>query len=93
MREPKKFWALHYVNGDTFIARYCERWASAPSLYSAALYETEEVAQVALQALQQEARDRLEKAAYGDFWRDIHGGLTVVVPVEVETIVRLVPQS
>lgn len=79
----KTFWALEYINGQQFIGRFNQHWTRGSSLAGAALFETKDEAEQALQALRQEAEDRINRQPHAaQMWWDIHGGLTVVREVE-----------
>jgi hypothetical protein len=83
-RDTRSYWAIEYVNGQQFIGRLYDHWTRG-SIVSALLFDSAGEADAALQALLQEAKDRLAKSKDTwpeQFWWDISGGLVVVTEVE-----------
>lgn len=83
-KSRRLFWALEYVNGRQWIGRFNDYWTRG-DIGAAQLFDALEVAESALQALLQEAKDRVSKSEAtwpAQFWFDIHGGLVRVVEVE-----------
>lgn len=81
--ERRSYWALEYINGQQFIGRCYNQWTRG-AIDVGLLFDSASEADAALQALKQEARDRLEKTQQPrpyQFWWDIECGLTMVVEV------------
>lgn len=86
----KTFWALEYVNAHWFIGRAFGHWTRASHLDVAVLFDSENEAESARQAMFEEAVDRMKTdraRSSGDFWFNVYGGRVDVV--EVEQIMRL----
>lgn len=87
----RNMWVLEHVNSRQFFGRFNGHWTRTGDLDVAAIWSSPGEAENALQALKQEAADRLAKAKEhwpSQMWWDVHGGLVVVR--EIEVITRLV---
>lgn len=89
----RRLWVLEHVNTRQFIGRFDGRWTRTGDLDVAALFASPGEAENALQALLQEAYDRIHQTTPRaiPMWWDLAGGRVVVS--EVEQITRLVARE
>jgi len=83
--ETKHGFVLHHVNSGHFIRRCEGYWTRVRNLGAAEMFDQRGHAESALQALLQEAGDRVaNKERWADqMWWDLHGGLVVVQEIEI----------
>jgi hypothetical protein len=77
-------WTVKHINSGMFMGRYGSYWTRTHDVTAAEKFCTSAEADSAMQALRQEAADRVKRSAEmwpEPMWWDIYGGLVMVVEV------------
>lgn len=83
-------WVIHCVSQSQFLARYGGYWVMTDSLDHAKLFNSSAAADVAMQALRQEARDRVEAGgSYDSRWASLFTGVVEVREVALTLVSRI----
>lgn len=88
MERTRRMYGLLHVNSQQWLGRFNSHWGRTYDIDAAGLWASHGEADLALQALLQEAADRTARSREQwptQFWWDVHGGLVTVERIDVIT--------